>query len=144
MIKKQLWMVAPPTPPPPLFSPCSIVKKYQLKSLAKLSLPYVFFKAKFELHILWWKKRITKCYKLSYYHRIHLIMFSFLQAELLNIKRRKILKDDAIPTISCYSQEVKKQRKNSYHIETGRLICIYIDWFLFDTIFYWKLFLNRL
>ena len=34
--------------------------------------------------------------------------------------------------------------KNSYHIETGQLICIYIDWFLYDAIFYWKLFPNRL
>ena len=34
--------------------------------------------------------------------------------------------------------------KNLYHIETGQLICICFDWFLYDTIFYWKLFPNTL
>ena len=126
-----------------LFAPCSIVKMYQLTFLVKLLLAHMFFKAKFELHISRWKKTITKCYKFSYFHRIHLIAFSFLPAELLNVKRRRILKDDAVPTIFCYSQEVKERRKNSYHVETGRLICIYIDWLLHDTIFYWELFSNK-
>ena len=71
----------------PLLAPCSIVKKYQSTSLVKLPLPHMFFKAKFELHILWWKKRITKCYKLSYFHRIHLIVFSFFVGRV--IKRKK-------------------------------------------------------
>ena len=95
----------------PLFAPCSIAKKYQLTSLVKLPLTHMSFKAKFELHISWWKKQITKCYKLSCFHRIHLIAFSFLQAELSNVKRRKILKDDAIPTIFFYSQEVKNEER---------------------------------
>ena len=79
----------------------------------------MFFKTKFELNVSQRKKQIIKCYKLSYFHRIHLIAFSFLQVELLNVKRRRIFKNDAVPTISSYSQEVNKQRTSVQRSETA-------------------------
>ena len=96
----------------PLFAPCSIVKKYQLTSLVKLPLPHMFFKAKFELHISWWKKRITKCYKLYCFHRIHLNSIFFFVGWVIKRKSKKNSQRWRHPNnifLVTRSQETKKE-----------------------------------
>ena len=53
-----------------------------------------------------------------FFYKIHLIALFFLWAELLNVKRR-ILKNDAVSRIFCYSQKVKKRRTSVQRSETA-------------------------